>query len=141
METRSQGNEYRTTLVCIDCYDRNILQGRLQNPACTCSFYGLIDFFRSMERLLEQLQLPRAFTAVRSFETALPEEDVPPPCPAVSRGQLATFSVRVLFRQNASWQGSLQWLEGHQEASFRSVLELLLLLNSTVEEAKQGKAN
>lgn len=132
METQSRGNEYRTTLVCIDCYDRNILQGRLQNPACTCSFYGLMDFFRSMERLLEQLQLPRAFTAVRSFETALPDEDVPPPCPAVSRGQLATFSVRVLFRQNASWQGYVTWLDGKKSERFRSALELALLMDSAL---------
>jgi hypothetical protein len=41
--------------------------------------------------------------------------------------------VRVLFRQNASWQGSLTWLEEGKEESFRSVLELLLLMHSALD--------
>ena len=47
-------------------------------------------------------------------------------------GKLATFYVRILFRQNASWQGSVAWLEGGSEQRFRSVLELLLLLDSAL---------
>ena len=45
-------------------------------------------------------------------------------------GDVATFAVRVLFRQNASWQGSILWVEGDREESFRSVLELIFLLDS-----------
>ena len=44
--------------------------------------------------------------------------------------------VRVIFRQNASWQGSVSWLEGRRDESFRSVLELLMLLNSALEQEK-----
>lgn len=55
-------------------------------------------------------------------------------------GKRATFALRVLFRQNASWQGSVTWLEGGQEESFRSVLELLMLMNSALtEEENNGK--
>jgi len=46
--------------------------------------------------------------------------------------------VKVLFRQNASWQGSIAWLEGKREESFRSVLELLLLIDSAVSATDQG---
>ena len=45
---------------------------------------------------------------------------------------LATFQLSVLFRQNASWQGSLTWLERAEEARFRSVLELVGLLDSAL---------
>ena len=41
--------------------------------------------------------------------------------------------MRILFRQNASWQGSVTWLEGGRDESFRSVLELLLLMHSALE--------
>ena len=43
-----------------------------------------------------------------------------------------TFAVRILFRQNASWQGSVTWLEGNREESFRSVLELIFLMDSAL---------
>ena len=51
-------------------------------------------------------------------------------------GKVATFFIRVLFRQNASWQGSVFWHEGKQEERFRSVLELLLLINSALSLEK-----
>ena len=38
--------------------------------------------------------------------------------------------MRVIFRQNASWQGSVTWLEEEKEENFRSVLELVLLMHS-----------
>ena len=31
-----------------------------------------------------------------------------------------TFIIRVQHRQNASWQGSVQWVEGGKEQHFRS---------------------
>jgi hypothetical protein len=52
---------------------------------------------------------------------------------SAKEGKLATFSLRILFRQNASWQGSITWCEGRSEESFRSVLELLMLMNSALE--------
>ena len=55
-------------------------------------------------------------------------------------GRRATFAVRVLFRQNATWQGSVTWMEKNQEESFRSVLELLLLMNSAVSKGRRGSA-
>ncbi|MBQ3147093.1 MAG: hypothetical protein IJB91_05120 [Oscillospiraceae bacterium] len=51
-------------------------------------------------------------------------------------GDLATFAVKILFRQNASWQGSVTWLEGKREQSFRSVLELILLMSTALETQK-----
>ena len=56
-----------------------------------------------------------------------------PPLPSENEphtGKIATFSVRVIFRQNASWQGSVTWLEEKTEENFRSVLELVLLMHS-----------
>ena len=55
-------------------------------------------------------------------------------------GALATFAVRLIFRQNASWQGSITWLEGEAEQSFRSVLELTLLMDSALMESGRETA-
>ncbi len=32
--------------------------------------------------------------------------------------------VRIQYRRNTSWQGSVQWLDGKESCTFRSVLEL-----------------
>jgi hypothetical protein len=40
----------------------------------------------------------------------------------------AAFHVRIHFRQNADWQGTVQWLDGKKTATFRSTLELAKLM-------------
>ena len=89
-----------------------------------------MQFLLTMEDLLDKLQFPQSFTARRSFQ-AQPEPSVPfPPESESHTGKTATFSVRVIFRQNASWQGSVTWLEKRKEENFRSALELVLLMHS-----------
>ena len=43
-----------------------------------------------------------------------------------------TFILEVLFRQNCSWQGRMIWPREGKEASFRSVLELIVLIETTM---------
>lgn len=45
-----------------------------------------------------------------------------------------TFLVRIYFKQHANWQGTVQWLESGKTVPFRSVLELIALLNEAVEK-------
>ena len=52
------------------------------------------------------------------------------PAIVCSKGKMATFLVSVLFRQNASWQGTVRWVEEKKEVNFRSALELLHIINS-----------
>ncbi len=44
------------------------------------------------------------------------------------------FFVRVQYRFNSSWQGTVQWIDGKQERKFRSVLEL----GSLIKDAKNN---
>ena len=69
MPDRIYGNEYRTTLVCVDSWKGGESSGRLYNPYWGEgeSFEGLMDFLKKMEALLDQMQLPQSFTAKRSF--------------------------------------------------------------------------
>ena len=62
-----------------------------------------------------------------------------PPKGEVQSGKCGTFAMRVYFRQNASWQGSVSWLEGDREERFRSVLELAFLLNSALSGEEPPK--
>ena len=82
--------------------------------------------------MLDKMEYPQSFTARRSFQppadwTAGSTESGP-----FRQGETATFSVRILFRRNASWQGTVNWLEGDRQENFRSVLELLLLMDSAL---------
>lgn len=131
---RITADEYRNTIICIDSAKNGILQGTIRNPylAGAISFVSVMQLLTEMENLLDSMQLPQAVHIKREFS---PE---PSGLPAVltdsvpASGKLATFAIRVMFRRNASWQGSVTWLEGNRQESFRSVLELLLLMNSAI---------
>lgn len=47
-----------------------------------------------------------------------------------------TFVVKVLYRQNASWQGIVKWVETGQEVKFRSALELIMLMNEAIDAVR-----
>ena len=135
MEGRLYGNEFRTTMVCVDQYDEcGVMAGRLYNPylAGGEQFRSLMEFIRKIEELLDGTRLPQAYAEPRSFGAACDTAPDMPPDSAVREGKLGTFALRVLFRQNASWQGSVVWLEGKKEEKFRSALELFHLMGSAL---------
>lgn len=43
-----------------------------------------------------------------------------------------TFILEISDTQNQSWQGKVEWIQGKKKESFRSVLELLRMLDSVV---------
>ena len=131
---RVRGYEYRSTIVCIDSYENSILSGRFCNTFLSEPepFSSLMQFLLKMEQMLDNMNFPGAFASIRTFAAAPKPMAKGPPDRETGRGKLSTFEIRVLFRQNASWQGSLTWLEGEQEESFRSVLELSMLIDSAL---------
>ena len=135
MQERPRGNEYRTTVICVDFYEKGVPKGRFYNPAREggTAFESLSQLLLGMEDLLDEYQIPQSFTTARRFSDAGagPGSGIEEPGQV---GKKATFAVRILFRQNASWQGSVSWLEGRQEESFRSVLELILLMDGALQE-------
>ena len=48
-------------------------------------------------------------------------------------GDIGTFIVRVQHRQNSSWQGRITWMEEDKTINFRSVWELIKLIESAVD--------
>ena len=130
---KTWGEAYRHTTVCIDRFEDGVPSGRFYNPHCSDGrcFRGMMEFLSEMENNMESMDFPKSFTVTRSFSDCQTEQTGPPGQHSPT-GKQATFSLRILFRQNASWQGSVTWLEGKKEQSFRSVLELVLLMNSAL---------
>lgn len=135
MPMKQWGNAYRTTVVCVDSYDEHVLRGRLYNPHQPegIAFRSVMEFLLRMEDLLDDMHFPQSFSAVRVLRRSAGADSGIASAAERQEGQRATFAVRVLFRQNASWQGSLTWLKEGKEESFRSVLELLLLMHSALD--------
>ena len=138
MQPRKWGNEYRTTVVCIDSYERRVPEGRFYNQYYPdgVRFYGAIDFLRKMENILDLMRFPQSFSRVRTFADVPVMEQQAPDGSKSHEGELATLAVRVLFRQHASWQGAQLWLEKNTRQSFRSVLELITLMDSALRAEK-----
>lgn len=131
--------ENRKTIVCVDSYQEGVLcgwfstMGQMEQP-----FYSLSQFLVMMEDVLEQNQTPQSYTAHRSFGAFLPTHSGSGTIGGCRKGNLATFELKILFREHSSWQGILLWQEQKKEKNFRSVLELILLLDSALRQ-QEGK--
>lgn len=134
-----KGESKRTMIVCVDSYEEGVPRGRFYNASHdeVQAFQSLTQLLILMEQKLNEAKFPQAFDEIRTFGTpkaACSQEETEQ---GLRHGNISTFAIRVLFRQNASWQGSITWLEGGQEESFRSVLELIFLMDSAFQ-AKAG---
>ncbi len=125
---------FETTIICIDKYECKQLCGRIYNSTYNdgCVFRSTIDLLLSMETALGEKNQPQSYSCRRAFRPAEERPLLEKTQEELRQGKVATFSLRILFRQNASWQGSVYWHEGRQEERFRSVLELLLLMDSAL---------
>lgn len=130
---RAWGNEFRLTQLCVDSYDDGVLCGRVYNPYKEggVEFKSLSQFLLLMEDILDEMDFPQSFTETRSFVP--PRENFRQPVSSeLQHGKLATFSIRIIYRQHTSWQGHVVWNGKNKEDWFRSALELILLIDSAL---------
>ena len=129
--------ENRRMTVCVDAYEGGVMKGRFYNAFQEMEhFESLVQFLIGIETILEEQQTPQSYTALRRFSDLLPENELKIPPKRIRKGDRATFEVQVLFRQHSSWQGVIIWKERKTEQSFRSVLELIMLMDSALRTEK-----
>lgn len=46
----------------------------------------------------------------------------------------AVFVVRIHFRRNSTWQGTITWTDSKRTQNFRSALELIRLMDSALRD-------
>lgn len=122
----------RICIIKILSYKDKNPAGVIQNPnlEADVSFDSLTQMFFAMDALFDDIGNPRRALAPRglakdqSWKTGTSAEGGAKP--------LATFRVDVMFRQNASWQGNLVWLDCKEEAQFRSALELIMIMDGAL---------
>ena len=137
MIPQTRTGAYRKTTVCVDSYHNGVPQGRIFPPEAEPeSFESLTHFLLRMEELLDVSQTSQSYCVLRSFGEGPLPLPLRPIRLRIPRGRRATFEVQVLFRQNTSWQGVLFWKEGGLEKRFRSVLELVMLMDSALRNVE-----
>lgn len=133
MDEQRRNHESRKILVCVDSYEDGVLKGRIYNdyiePVC---FESLSRFLIKIEELLEEFRHPQPDTQYRRFAPFLDQMDGGASAGWIRRGAKATFEIQVIFRHHTSWQGVINWLERDTQKNFRSVLELILLIDSAL---------
>jgi hypothetical protein len=114
-------------------------------------FTDTAAMIRGMERLFDRLNFPRASTNIRSFagpdthsirntkemEKVMSDHEL-----LGQHGYQETFIVRVQHRQNSTWQGRITWMEEDKTVKFRSVWEMIKLMENamdTVSVSEEGE--
>ncbi len=129
----------RKITVCVDSYESGVLKGRFYNAYREMEYFdGLMQLLIAAESILEEQQKPQSYTVLRRFSEPCPSDRGVIASSWIRRGDVATFEIHVLFRQHTSWQGVIRWQERRTEESFRSVLELLLLMDSALRYQKSA---
>ena len=138
--------------LCVDHYEKGECRGRLyhwyaEEPVC---FEDIKQLFISMDAFFDWLGYPQASNCSRSFKkqnqpmikkmrrgdkAAMKKNQQMLNC----SGEEATFVVHVKFRQNATWQGKVSWIENQQSCNFRSALELLKIIDNAMEDCPNEK--
>lgn len=143
MDSRSQWyiGSPNGVVVCVD----GITEGRLSG-SFYCRYYEqMIPFYNTeqllgrMNGLFDELNFPRATTGMRSFGEQKPIYNEKERTAVMTdkemlekHGDLGTFVVRVQHRQHNSWQGRITWMEENKSLYFRSIWEMIKLIESAL---------
>ena len=130
-------------LLCICVDDRQ--HGESSGRVYSCysreaePFAHEYQLIKIIERLLDSIGYPQSSVKIRSFQ-GKEEKRFPKPEKVLDgrevanhSGKLGTFLVHIKYRQNATWQGEICWMEKGKNVSFRSELELLKLMDNAME--------
>lgn len=107
--------------VAVRSFDHFVMAGDVSHPAVETRQAFASEF--ELKEKIEHMLLPMP-EGTEEGKVIIPRSVV------VNAGSFGpmTFVVRVLFRSNATWQGTICWKEKRRQVSFRSFLEMLLLM-------------
>ena len=136
-------------VLCIDRKEDSDLYGRFWHAyrEDAVEFTRIYQFVKEADKFFDDIRFPHPATNVRTFgtETALGRRQEKTRVMAdekllEKRGDLGTFIVRVQHRQNSSWQGRLTWIEEDKTVYFRSIWEMIKLVESALDTVDSDEA-
>lgn len=124
--------------VCVEQIKQQRILGQVYCPQLDepISFIDMCDLVLQMEDVFDKRGYPLAFQQKRTFRKSEPRRLktlVVAPDTVNARiaayqsiqGGVATFIVYVTSRQNATWQGHIDWLDAGERTFFQSALEFI----------------
>ena len=150
--------------VAIDSRDDGCISGRVYSQRLKepLPFRDTTSLLLEIEELLDKQDFPRAFQRKRTFgeqsrrkrgmdapqrnhtaglspdggDGETPDERPYMAADAVksAKGEIFTFDINVITRQNTTWQGYIDWLDGSGKMVYNSVLELLSMITERMDE-------
>ena len=134
-------------VLCVDGFRQQELQGILYHSYQTEGepFDNAQQMVLLMEKLYDSLNFPHPSTNERSFmkeqknvrQKAERNKTMSDDALLSKHGDIGTFIVRVQHRQNSSWQGRITWMEEDKTIYFRSVWEMIKLIESAVDTVSE----
>lgn len=137
-------------VLCVDRISHHNVSGRFYHryKDSASVFLNFEDLLFQMEDLFNKLVFPYPSTSERQFikaqdtgsqvtndrrqtekrEKIMKDEEL-----LMQHGDLGSFIVRVQHRQNSSWQGRITWIEKNQTVYFRSVWEMMKLIENAID--------
>ena len=129
--------EMKTSIIRVHSYLGKNLSGTFDNSYYKeeLCFENLTQLLIIIENLQDAICYPQKSMEWRTFNKDADRQVISRRVPDENKNHkpLATFQVNIVFRQNASWQGSVRWLENGLETEFRSALELIFIIDNVLE--------
>ncbi|MBQ9032408.1 MAG: hypothetical protein IJ106_13295 [Parasporobacterium sp.] len=138
-------------VVCVDRILRGDLIGKFYHSYSleAQEFLNLGHLLFQMETLFNELKFPYPSTnerhfhenpspdtgraANRSYHEEKREKIMNDEQLLMKHGDLGSFIIRVQHRQNSSWQGRITWIEKNKTVYFRSVWEMMKLIENAID--------
>lgn len=135
-------------VIRVERYAFGRMSGLVHNPYLDTiqTFADVMDLADKLDAMFDSLEFPQAAVTYRSFtvknggkktttaEAAANAHAGAGEEPVLGQSGEDVFFVHVQFRQNASWQGTIRWKAQAGEVRFRSMLELLKIMDGVLAE-------
>ena len=110
-------------------------------------FVDMFNMIQKMEEIFDTNGFPQAFLSPRYFKggkhgirkiSGERNDTMSQEIHNDAEAKKCTFEVTVRFRQNATWQGQILWAEKNVKQNFRSVLEMLKLMDEALSGGNEN---
>lgn len=130
-------------VLCVDNVEGRRWSGRLYHGYSRekINVHSVEELVYSLEQVYDYLNFPHATMNSRSFQKDNKQAQRIPEREKIMRdeellskhGDMGTFIIRVQHRQNSSWQGRITWMDQDKTMYFRSIWELVKLIDSALD--------
>ena len=143
--------KYMYLSISILSYENENLIGQLSCPYLKNSvqFNDLTQLILIMDQIMQDCHIPKCDVRYRTF--CMKRQKIVSPLEYKNQNDLIneeslktsfmnlentqnSFLVEIMYRQNYSWQGKMTWIQENKTKMFRSALELMHILYSTLDE-------